>query len=436
MAKISAGSLGILQEIKGFFTKKETLDVLPRWMKSSAAQQGVMFWFVSLISLIFVASITLWYVESELDQQNEKIYVETKKIAQTSRDTSNTLFQAFDYEIDDDPIDDDEIIDIMSVGFLLSAIFQSILSAFVVSMLVRFSDARVRRIEQVLDAAAEGDLSARTQVNHTYYDLARVAVSVDEMLSRLQGSVSAMTDISSNIAHELKTPITRLRHNLLTIKEEAEKAEGKNTKAFYAQLDDVLEEVMRIASIFDALLRISQIESGSRRSRFTQVDLNDVIELISDIYTDVADESGMSLRIKMAHYLVQIQGDRELIIQQIANLIENALRYCTKGCVIKVETGINVLVQQAWIRVEDNGPGIDETEKERVFERLYRVDKSRTDGGLGLGLSLAKAVAILHAGVITLYDCKPGLGVKVAFPLAVVDEGSSIFTPSSFDDNE
>lgn len=426
MAKTNTGSSGLFQAIKRFFAKKETLDVLPRWMKSSAAQQGVMFWSVSLISLIFVASITLWYVESELDKQNEKIYVETKKIAQTRRDTNNnTLSLPFDYEIDDDPIDDDEIIDIMSVGFLISAIFQSILSAFVVSMLVRFSNARVKRIERVLDAAAEGDLSARTQVNHTYYDLARVAVSVDEMLSRLQGSISAMSDISSNIAHELKTPITRLRHNLLNIKEEAEKSEGKNTKAFYEQLDDALEEAMRLASIFDALLRISQIESGSRRSRFSQVDLNDVIELIGDIYTDVADEAGMSLQTKMAHYSVQIQGDRELIIQQIANLIENALRYCTKGCAIKVKTGIDLQTQQAWITVEDNGPGIAEAEKERVFERLYRVDKSRTDGGLGLGLSLAKAVAKLHSGVINLYDCKPGLGVKVIFPLTAMDEASS-----------
>ncbi len=425
MAKTSAATSGLFQSIKRFFTKKDVLDILPRWMKSSAAQQGVMFWFISLISLIFVANITLLYVENELDKQNEKIYVETKKIAKTKHNfDDNTLPYSFDYEIDDDPIDDDEIIDIMSVGFFISAIFQSLLSAFVVSMFVRFSNARVKRIEQVLDAAAEGDLSARTQVNHTYYDLARVAVSVDEMLSRLQGSIAAMTDISSNIAHELKTPITRLRHNLLAIKEEAEKGDGKNTKAFYDQLDGALEESMRLASIFDALLRISQIESGSRRSRFIQVDLNEVIALISDIYTDVADEVGMSLNTRMAHYLVQIQGDRELIIQQVANLIENALRYCTKGCAIKVKTGIDIQIQQAWIIVEDNGPGIDEAEKERVFERLYRVDKSRTDGGLGLGLSLAKAVAKLHSGEISLYDCKPGLGVKIAFPLTVMDEVS------------
>ncbi len=416
-------SKGFFQKIKDFFTKKETLDILPRWMKSSAAQQGVMFWFISLISFIFVANITLLYVESELDQQNEKIYVETQKIAQKSHDVNrNQPVYYYGYEIDDDPIDDDEIIDLMTVGFFISAIFQSILSAFVVSMLVRFGNARVKRIERVLSAAAEGDLSARTQVDHTYYDLARVAVSVDEMLSRLQGSISAMSDISSNIAHELKTPITRLRHNLLNIKEEAEKSEGKNTKQFYAELDDALEEAMRLASIFDALLRISQIESGSRRSRFSQVDLNDIIELIGDIYTDVADEAGMRLDMKMAHYSVQIQGDRELIIQQVANLIENTLRYCQSGCAIKMKTGIDIQTQHAWISVEDNGPGISEAERERVFERLYRVDKSRTDGGLGLGLSLAKAVAKLHCGDIILYDCKPGLGVKIEFPLRPIDE--------------
>lgn len=406
------------------------VDLMPKWTKSTAAQQGMMFWCFSLLSLLLVSNLTLLYVEGELEAQNEAIYVEAQRIAHNRQEdqseysrSETPVFGYFpEYSFEDEPIDDDEIIDIMSGGFLLTAIFQSILSAVIVALLVRFSNTRVRRLEQVLASAADGDLSARTHVKHTNYDLARVAVSVDEMLARLQGSIAAMSDISSNIAHELKTPITRLRHNLLTIKEEAMKIEVAQTDEFYHELDHVLDESMRLASTFDALLRISQIESGARRSRFSQLELNDVIALVSDIYTDVADEAGMRLESKMAHYSIQIQGDRDLLIQQVANLIENALRYCHSDCVIKLNTGINIQTQQAWITVEDNGPGIPADERKRVFERLYRIDKSRTDGGLGLGLSFAQAVSKLHYGSIALYDCAPGLGVKIELPLPATDQ--------------
>ncbi|MGS0729056.1 ATP-binding protein, partial [Shewanella sp. 0m-11] len=124
----------------------------------------------------------------------------------------------------------------------------------------------------------------------------------------------------------------------------------------------------------------------------------------------------MQLQIHKAQSPLLIQGDRELLIQQIANLIENALRYCSAGSVIKLSCGADDKASLVWLKVEDNGLGIAETERERVFERLYRVDKSRTDGGLGLGLSLAKAVAGLHHGTITLHDCEPGLGVMITMP--------------------
>ncbi|MGI2025942.1 ATP-binding protein [Endozoicomonas acroporae] len=123
---------------------------------------------------------------------------------------------------------------------------------------------------------------------------------------------------------------------------------------------------------------------------------------------------------------VIIQGDRELLIQQVANLIENALRYCPTGSRITLGCGLDKEDGITWLKVADNGPGIVDEEKERVFERLYRVDKSRSDGGLGLGLSLAKAVAGLHHGSIALSDCMPGLGVKVSIP---VDESSAALQP-------
>ncbi len=416
------------------------LEKMPACFKSTAIQQGFLFWVISIVSLGIVSSVTVMYVEYELDKQNFEIYQEAQEIYKKTQHFStskqqrggfyeneipeytppqegfsqNNFFETIDF--DDDPIDDDDITEIMMYGFYIAGLFEALFTAVLVIWMSRLSQKRINRIETVLEEAAEGKLSARTGVNHTHYDLARVATSVDEMLSRLQGSVAAMSDISANIAHELKTPITRLRHNLLTLRDEAEAVEGKNTPQFYAELNHALDDSLRLASIFDALLRISQIESGARRSRFNQIELTEIITLVSDIYTDVAEDAEMSLQVISPQQLIPFQGDKELLTQQIVNLVENALRYCNKGSRIRLSCGRDDSNKRIWITVEDNGPGISSEERDRVFERLYRVDKSRTDGGLGLGLSFAKAVAGLHHGTIHLYDCMPGLGVRIEIP--------------------
>ncbi len=416
------------------------LERMPACFKSTAIQQGFLFWLISIVSLGIVSSVTVMYVEYELDKQNYEIYQEAQEIYQKTQHFANNkhlrggfyeneipqdsapqenfsengFFETIDF--DDDPIDDDDITEIMMYGFYIAGLFEALFTAVLVIFMSRLSQNRINRIETVLEEAADGKLSARTGVNHNHYDLARVATSVDEMLSRLQGSVAAMSDISSNIAHELKTPITRLRHNLLTLRDEAEAGEGKNTPQFYSELNYALDDSLRLASIFDALLRISQIESGARRSRFSQIQLTEITSLISDIYVDVADDAGMTLQVLAPLQSISLQGDKELLTQQIVNLIENSLRYCDDGARIRLSCGRDDSKKLIWITVEDNGPGISSEERERVFERLYRVDKSRTDGGLGLGLSFAKAVAGLHHGKIDLYDCMPGLGVRIEIP--------------------
>lgn len=387
------------------FSRRKLLAAMPAWLKSSATQQGLMFGCVSLISLVLMASVTFVYVEHELKDQNREIVKESRE-----------LVKGRHHDIDDDPIEDDEILAVLVSGFVLGGVLVSILTAVLVVAMGRVSQKRINRIERVLDAAAEGDLSARTGVTYIYNDLARISVSVDDMLSRLEGSVAAMSDISANIAHELKTPITRLRHNLLVLREDADRI-SHPSDSFLSELDKALEDSQRLAAIFDALLRISQIESGARRSRFMALDLNDVVDTVAEIYGDVAEDAHMTLLTEKASSPLVIQGDRELLIQQIANLIENALRYCPPGSRIQLRCGEKPEGGTVWVDVCDNGPGIADEEKERVFERLYRVDKSRTDGGLGLGLSLAKAVAGLHHGSITLYDADPGLGVRVSMPV-------------------
>ena len=227
-----------------------------------------------------------------------------------------------------------------------------------------------------------------------------------------------MSDISANIAHELKTPITRLQHNLLTLKEIADTHNIHVCDGFNEQLELSLKESCRLANIFDALLRISQIESGSRRQRFESMDVVEVLNTITEIYTDVAEDAGMMLRGNYPMTPALIRGDRELLTQQFANLVENALRYCPGGSDIYLSC--HTEQTSVIITVADNGPGINDEEKCRVFERLYRTNKSRNDGGLGLGLSLVKAVTELHHGDVRLYDCHPGLGVEIKLPSSVV----------------
>ncbi|WP_318466799.1 sensor histidine kinase [Photobacterium leiognathi] len=372
------------------------------WLRRSAIQQGAMFVTVSIVSLLLISSITISYVDYHLDEVNDEI---------------EQSIEAFMYgtttDIDKEPIDEDDVIDALVTGFTLSGLLVVLLSAVIVAYMSKRNQEKIDCIERVLKLAAEGNLSARTAVSRQDNDLDLIGCSVDDMLSQLQSVVAAMSDISTNIAHELKTPITRLQYHLHILSEMLDQKNTVDDHSVSEQLALATKESTRLAETFDALLRISQIESGQRRQRFESVDIVDVVNTIADIYVDVADDAGMVLNVHTPKLPLVIQGDRELLIQQLANLVENALRYCPKGSELAlICRGGN---KHIMIEMKDNGPGIPEQEKERVFERLYRINKARNDGGLGIGLSLVKAVAELHKGDVKLYDCNPGLGVNIYY---------------------
>ncbi|MEC6908842.1 HAMP domain-containing sensor histidine kinase [Photobacterium piscicola] len=385
-----------------FITQLQQRLPTPVWLRSSAMQQGLMFIMVSVVSLILMSSLTIAYVDYHLDEVNNNIEhnVEAFMLGTTT-------------EINKEPIDEDDVIDVLATGFILSGILVVLCSSAIVIYMTRRNQAKIDRIETVLRAAADGELSARTMMSSQANDLTRIGSTVDEMLSRLQSVVAAMSDISSNIAHELKTPITRLQYNLQTLSEMADAHGDKLDDDFSEQLQLSLKESNRLANIFDALLRISQIESGNRRQRFETINVVDLVYTIAEIYTDVAEDADMSLVLDAQKEPIFIQGDKELLIQQFANLVENSLRYCPQASqlILSCHTEQDNVV----ITMADNGPGIDDQEKQRVFERLYRINKSRNDGGLGIGLTLVKAVTDLHQGEIKLYDCHPGLGVEIRY---------------------
>ena len=269
--------------------------------------------------------------------------------------------------------------------------------------------ARITEVEATLHQVAHGDLTARLHVSGRGDDLDQIFAAINHALARLGGLVEAMRQVSADIAHDLRSPLNRLRIRI----EAAADAEARGLPVA-ADLAAALGDCDAISQTFSALLRIAQIEAGTLR-QFGQVDLAAVMETVAEAYVEVAEDAGMTLICQTAGSAL-IEGDKDLLIQAFANLIENALRHCPPGtaiaCAVQSDaTSVNAIVR-------DTGPGIPEAERENVLRRLYRLEKSRTTEGSGLGLALVKAVADLHQADLTLTDARPGLSVNLCFAVS------------------
>jgi signal transduction histidine kinase len=272
-----------------------------------------------------------------------------------------------------------------------------------------------RRLDGIADTMrriGSGELAARISLAGRKDDIAMLSGQVNAALDRLSALVEGMRQVSVDIAHDLKTPLGRLG---ITIESAIEMAHsGGDTAELLLQAQD---EARQINATFEALLRIAQIEAGARRARFAPVQLEDVAEAIVEIYGEVAVERGQSLQLHaIASPIPPVNGDRELLTQLLANLVENAFRHGGEGASVTLE--LRSTPGQVLLIVSDTGPGVPADEREKVFRRLYRLDKSRSTDGSGLGLSLVKAVADLHGAKIVLADNAPGLAVELTFPAA------------------
>ncbi|TNC49447.1 HAMP domain-containing histidine kinase [Rubellimicrobium rubrum] len=262
-------------------------------------------------------------------------------------------------------------------------------------------------MESVLDRVGEGDLTARMAVRGSG-DLARLAQGINSALVRLERVVEGMRQVSTDIAHDLRTPLGRLRFRI-----EAAAARATEGSRLAEDLDAALEESDTLDATFAALLRIAEIEAGARRARFAPLDLGEVLVRIVEAYEGVAEEAGQNLSLSLS-VTAPIHGDRDLLVQLFANLVENAIRHGPAGTRIECTVTQEGDCPQATLR--DTGPGIPAAERELVLRRLYRLEKSRTSPGTGLGLALVKAVADLHGADLILADAGPGLRVTLRFP--------------------
>jgi signal transduction histidine kinase len=244
-------------------------------------------------------------------------------------------------------------------------------------------------------------------VRGTGDDFDRLSQTLNQMLDRIGELMASLREVSANIAHDLKTPLARLRQRL-------EVAQARPGGADRHALEDAVAQVNEILSTFEALLRIAQIEAGTRRAGFARVDLSEVFATIADAFAPAAEDAGKRLTATIAPDLAFI-GDRELITQMLANTVDNAIRHTGSGTRIAIAlhrdaTGIIGCIS-------DNGPGVPAEERDRIFERFRRLPQSRTVPGSGLGLSLVKAVADIHGIALAVEDAKPGLRLVMRFPI-------------------
>ena len=268
---------------------------------------------------------------------------------------------------------------------------------------------RVEAMNRTARSIMAGDLTRRLAVRGTGDEFDRLAEQFNAMLERIQALMENLRQVSSNIAHDLRTPLAHLRHRL-------EELRGRTltTVQYQDAVDQAIGETDTILATFEALLRIAQIESGRRRTAFTRVDLSALLEELAETYAPVAEDMGHKLSAEVSAG-VHVQGDRRLLTQMLVNLIENALRHTPAGT--RVEMRLPEPAQSgALVTVSDNGPGVPEQERDKIFRRFYRLDASRTTPGSGLGLSLVAVIAELHDVTITLKDNRPGLRVDLQFP--------------------
>ena len=277
---------------------------------------------------------------------------------------------------------------------------------------------RVDAMSLTTQTIMQGDLHERLPVAGTGDELDRLALNLNAMLERIEALMHGLKEVSDNIAHDLKTPLTRLRNR----SEEALRV-AQNETQYRAALESTIEESDALIRTFNALLMIARAESGQPVGDVVAFDAAEVMRDVGELYEPLADEKGITLKVDAAA-AAPVRGNRELISQALANLIDNALKYgagrdptatgSTPEIVLRaLDKGDRILLS-----VADSGPGIPAADRSRVLERFVRLEQSRSEPGSGLGLSLAAAVARLHGGELTLEDNHPGLIGVISLPRA------------------
>ncbi len=292
-----------------------------------------------------------------------------------------------------------------------------------------FSRLVLRRVDQMNNAAKTimgGDLAGRIPSTGSGDELDDLAANLNAMLARIEQLMLGMREVSDNIAHDLKTPLNRLR-----VRAEAALRDPRGAPAHREGLEQTIEAADELIRTFNALLLIARLEAGAFDDSVETVNVSTLVLDVSELYAPVAEEKGMTLSTNLAGTAV-LSGNRQLIGQAVANLIDNAIKYAAtdpkspRKPTARVDVSVISEMDQVRIEVADTGPGIGKADRARVIGRFVRLEKSRTTPGTGLGLSLVSAVARLHQGKFALEDNAPGLKTVLILPVSLDAAASKV----------
>ena len=276
-------------------------------------------------------------------------------------------------------------------------------------------DAMTHKAETIM----AGDLSGRLPVAGSGDEIDRLALNLNAMLERIEALMHGLKEVSDNVAHDLKTPLTRLRNRC----EEALRT-AKSDADYRGALEATISESEDLIRTFNALLMIARAESGEARDHMTEFDAAEIAQDISELYEPLAEDKGLTLRVET--HPAPVKANRELVSQALANLVDNAIKYAAgdtltaNGKHPEIVLTADAKDNRIQLAVGDGGPGIPEADRGRVIERFVRLEQSRSKPGSGLGLSLVSAVARLHGGELKLEDNAPGLKAIIELPRAAV----------------
>jgi len=309
-----------------------------------------------------------------------------------------------------------EILEALGLSLVIGYLAVVILGLLVGVRVGRMTEQRITAISQTLSSVSSGDLAARVPAAATARDdLSRVSVEINAMLDQIGRLLESQEQISNDIAHDMRTPLQHLRQRL-------EKLRDSPTIA----PDDVsasLEQTEEIIATFNALLRIAQIEAGDRRERFERMDLAEIIANVAEVFEPAAEDEGISLTTDVSDIALYVFGDRGLLTQMLSNLVENAIKHCPAGT--SVEISGRATSSAIILRVSDSGPGMSEPDRERIFQRFFRGEKSRSSPGNGLGLALVKAIADMHDTSMSVSDNEPGTAFEFKFPSSMTGQSKT-----------
>lgn len=271
--------------------------------------------------------------------------------------------------------------------------------------------ARLAGMSETAREIMSGDLTQRMPVTAANDEFDQLSGDLNAMLERIERLMTGLREVSDNIAHDLKTPLNRLRMRA----ENALRTPGDET-AFRAGLEDVLVEADELMRTFNALLQVARLEAGAHAENLERFDLSGLIGDVAEFYEPVIEEAGARLVVDVPAGL-EIRANRQLVSQALTNLVENAMKYGLDGSGSR-EITVGARAARPFIElwVADRGPGVHAADRERVLSRFVRLDEARTKPGTGIGLSLAAAVATVHGGEIHLTDNSPGLKVQIRLP--------------------